>query len=471
MMRGKLGWLVALGALVGVHGVAEVASAQFGPQASPLYGFAHLQSGFVPDPHIMRGVMGGSVEARQFSPTCRGVVNPQPSHVIRTGSGFRNLRFVVSGQSDSTLMVMLPNGAVLCDDDSGEGLNPLIAVATPPGEIRVWVGVYSSRNSGQPYTIGITELPHINASNLGMGGPGPMPPPVAPPPVAAVNPNLPPAFGSVSLRSGFVPDPHVVAGRAGGPIAASVIDRSCRGYVSQQPNHVLMSQSGFRQLRMLVNSSADTTLVVMAPNGQVYCNDDGGSGLNPVVSMSTGPGPIRIWVGTYSGSAAGAAYNIGFSEMGHVSTQNIPPPGTYAPQVQVQPIAPPPPPIQPPPPVASVVQMQVSIPVTLLGPGLDPGTVALWEAGGRSGTQVTLMGSNIMIGGVSVVSLPPSMREPVVTVMQQRNGRLVVRAEQAPMARGDRGETMIVLVGWRGRPVIEEQWTGRFGQRGPRWAR
>ena len=473
MTRGKLGWLVALGALVGVFGMAEGASAQFPPQGRPLYGFANLQSGFMPDPHIMRGALGGTVQASQFNSSCRGNVNPQPSHVIRTRSGFQNLRVVVSAQVDSTLMVRLPNGAILCDDDSGEGMNPLISVSSPPGDIQVWVGAYSSSNGGQPYTIGLTELGHINANNLGMGGPGPMPPPpgIRPPPVAAINPNLPPSSGSVGLRSGFRPDPHIVAGRAGGSISASAIDSSCRGYVSQEPNHALMSQTGFRQLRLLVNSTVDTTLVVMLPNGQLICNDDGGgsSGLNPVVNLSTGPGPIRIWVGTYSASGAGAAYNIGFSELGHVTTQNIPPAGSYAPP-PVQPPPMPPPPMHPPP-VANVVNMQVNIPVTLMGPGLDPGTVALWETGRGPGTQVTLSGTSVMIGGVSLVSLPPSMREPLVTVQQQRNGQLVVRAEQAPMHRGDRGETILVLVGWQGRPVIQEQWSGRYGQRGPRWAR
>jgi hypothetical protein len=470
MTRGKLGWVVALGALVGVGAMAEVASAQFAPQARPLYGFANLQSGFMPDPHLMRGVIGGTVQASQFNPNCRGIVNPQPSHVIRSGSGFRNIPFVVSGQSDSTLMVMLPNGAVVCDDDGGEGNNPLVQTSSPPGEIRVWVGAYSSGHAGQPYTLGVTELSHITANNLGMGGPGPMQPPMPPPPpVAGINPNGPPSFGTVGLRSGFMPDPHVIAGRAGGPISASAVDGSCRGYISPQPNHVLMSQSGFRQLRLLVNSSTDTTLVVMAPNGQIICNDDGGgsSGLNPLVALSSTPGPIRVWVGTYSASGAGAAYNLGFTELGHVTTQNIPPPGGYVQQpIQPQPIQP-----QPIQPVASIVQMQASIPVTLIGPGLDPGTVALWQPGGGPATQITLSGSNIVAGGASIVSLPPSMREPVVTVMQQRNGQLLVRAEQPPMGRGDRGETMIVLVSWQGRPVVQDQWTGRFGQRGPRWAR
>src|SRR5690606_4569140 len=120
----KLGWVAALSALaLGVTGVAE---AQIARHGRPLYGHAEVNRGFMPDPHVMQGVMGGSLQASTLSPTCRGYVNPQPSHVIRSRTGFQNLRVVVSGQGDSTLMIMLPNGAVLCDDDSGGGREPLI---------------------------------------------------------------------------------------------------------------------------------------------------------------------------------------------------------------------------------------------------------------------------------------------------------------------------------------------------------
>src|SRR5690606_25424694 len=105
MTRGMLGKLAVLGALVGVWGSSATVEAQ-----RPLYGFVNLRQGFMPDPHLMSGVMGGTIQASQFSPNCRGVVNPQPSHVVRSSTGFRHIRFVVNGQGDSTLMVMLPNG-------------------------------------------------------------------------------------------------------------------------------------------------------------------------------------------------------------------------------------------------------------------------------------------------------------------------------------------------------------------------
>ncbi len=460
MTRGRLGRLAVMSALAaGVLGgsLISVAEAQ-----QPLYGFVNLRQGFMPDPHIMNGMMGGTIQASQFSSSCRGTVNPQPSHVVRSQTGFRNIRFVVAGQGDSTLMVMLPNGQVLCDDDGGEGLNPLIQTASPPGDIRIWVGVYSQSNQGRPYTIGITEYPHITANNLTAPGPGPGPGP-GPVPVSGIAPNAPPRYGVVNLRSGFLPDPHVVPGQAGGPIAAQNVDGSCRGHISAQPNHVLMSQTGFRQLRIAVNAgSLDTTLVVMLPNGQVVCNDDS-EGYNPLVAVSAPPGPVRVWVGTYSPGRAGP-YNIGFSELSHVGPSSIPQPGG----VVVQP-GPGPGPVPMPP--GEVVQMQVSIPVTLMGPGLDGNTVAVWRPNGGGPTQVQLSGRSIVAGGVSVATLPPSMQEPVVTVMQQRNGNMIVRAEQAPMGRRDRGEAVVLLVGWQGRPAILDRWSGAFGARGPRWAR
>lgn len=462
MTRGMLGRLVVLGALAaGVWGSTATVQAQ-----RPLYGSANLRAGFMPDPHIMNGMMGGTIQASQFAQNCRGTVNPQPSHIVRTQTGFRNIRFVVNGQGDSTLMVMLPNGQVLCDDDGGEGLNPLIQTSSPPGDIRIWVGVYSQSNQGRPYTMGVTELSHITANHLN-AAPGPMPGPIpGPQPVSGISPNSPPVFGGVNLRAGFMPDPHVVAGTAGGPVSAQAVDQSCRGYVSPQPSHLLVTQTGFNQIRIAVNGgSLDTTLMVMLPNGQVVCNDDS-EGFNPLVAFSTGPGTVRVWVGTYSQGRSGP-YNIGFSELGHVGPSTIPQPGG----VVVANPGPAPVPVQPPQPAGEVVQMQVSTPVTLLGPGLDGNTIAVWRPGSAPPTRVTLSGRAIVAGGVSVATLPPSMRDPIVTVMQQRAGTMIVRAEQPPMGRGDRGETVVLLVSWQGRPIIQERWSGRYGAREPRWAR
>ncbi|HJL15482.1 MAG TPA: hypothetical protein RMH99_07505 [Sandaracinaceae bacterium LLY-WYZ-13_1] len=458
-------WKLGLGALVtslAMTMAAPAAEAQLAARGRPQHGAASLRQGFMPDPHILRGTMGGPVRASQVNSSCRGHITPNPSHVIRTRTGFRQIRFVVNGARDSTLLVMLPNGQVICDDDGGEGTHALISTSSPPGRIRVWVGSYSSSSTGQPYTLGVTELGHIAASNLPSpsGGAAPSRPPQA----SGLSPQMPPGFGRVALRSGFMPDPHVVSGVAGGPVSASSVSSSCRGHVTPQPSHVIQSPTGFRSIRFVVNSSTDTTLLVMLPNGNIVCDDDGGNGLNPLVATNSPPGAIRVWVGTYSGGRTGR-YNLGISELSSVGTSNIPQPGQGGPQV-VQPQQPTPPQQQ-----ANVVQMQAGIPVTLMGPGMTGTTIAVWDPRGGPSTRVQLNGRSLVAGGVTLGAVPPTMRDPVVTVTQRRNGSLVLRAEQPGSGRGDPGQAMLLLVRWAGRPTVANRWTGTARQRGPRWGR
>lgn len=452
---------------------AARAHAQFAPNARPIFGGRMLATGFMPDPVVLNGQAGGPVSANQINPSCRGYISPQPSHVISSRTGFRNIRFVVAAQSDLTMMVMLSNGQVLCDDDSGEAMNPLIEAAAPPGDIRIWIGAYSSGNVGTPYSLGVTELAHITANNLMAPGPGPgpMPPPPPPPMVGGINPNLPPAFGTISLAQGFMPDPHIAAGNAGGPVPGSQVQGrgTCRGHITPQPSHVLMSRTGFRNLRIVTNAGGfDVTLIVQTPDGQFYCDDDGGGQMNPMVTVASPPGPIRVWVGTYSQGRTGP-YNIGFSELG-ITSANLPPPGGGPMPGPGPVVVQPPQPPQPPQIQQTLVQMQLMIPVTLFGPGMDAGTVAVWQPRNAPEIQISMSGRDIVAAGSTLASVPPSMRDPVITVVAQRRGTLLVRAEQPPGV-SDGGQALLLQVAWSGAPTVVQRWTGTAIQRPPRWAR
>jgi hypothetical protein len=53
------------------------------------------------------------------------------------------IQFRVTSASDTTLLIRAPNGQVLCDDDAGGGLNPMVLFpSTVPGTYTVWVGTY-----------------------------------------------------------------------------------------------------------------------------------------------------------------------------------------------------------------------------------------------------------------------------------------------------------------------------------------
>ena len=129
-------------------------------------------------------------------------------------------------------------------------------------------------------------------------------------------------FGTVALRPGFTPDPHVVRGTSGGAIQASNLNAQCRGWISQTPDHLFNAQGPFNNLRFVVNAgSEDTTLVVQKPDGTYLCNDDT-DGFHPVVAGAFPPGMYKVWVGSYQRGTQ-AAYQLGISELGSVTPSSL----------------------------------------------------------------------------------------------------------------------------------------------------
>jgi hypothetical protein len=133
-------------------------------------------------------------------------------------------------------------------------------------------------------------------------------------PAAAQNVNGRPNFGTVTLRSGFTPDPRVVPVVSGGNIDASRIRGDCRGFISANPDvRLVFNTRANLPLIISVDSSSDTTLVVNGPDGRFRCDDDGGvNGLNPSIRFQRPQsGRYEIWVGSYrSGENSRARVHI-----------------------------------------------------------------------------------------------------------------------------------------------------------------
>ena len=118
--------------------------------------------------------------------------------------------------------------------------------------------------------------------------------------------SLAPTYGTVALASGFSPDPYAVSVQSGGSIdSSSSIGGACRGFVASAPDVRLNFTAGSLPLIISSGSSADTTLVVNAPDGRWYCDDDSGqAGMNPMVRFNTpASGQYDIWIGTYGSSS------------------------------------------------------------------------------------------------------------------------------------------------------------------------
>ncbi len=145
-----------------------------------------------------------------------------------------------------------------------------------------------------------------------------------------VSPSANGTFGRVTLDAGFTPDPHETTVNAGGPVSASSVGADCIGRIARRPSVSLRYNAGDWPLIISATSEADTTLVVRAPDRTYHCNDDGPSGLNPVVRFDTpARGRYQIWVGTFSDDGATPAARLYISEIaaGKIDVESMPNPG------------------------------------------------------------------------------------------------------------------------------------------------
>jgi hypothetical protein len=278
-----------------------------------LFGSVTIGNGASPDPQTLSGTSGGTIDASTLDPSCRGFVTPQPSHALVLPAGMPFLRVFAASSTDTTLVIRTPGGRFVCADDTFD-TNPGIDAAYGPGIYHVWVGSYRQGEAGA-YTLtatsshaarpgGATATATANPSLLGiLSGSG----------GGALTPNAGSRRGALSLGSGFLPDPRRVTGTAGGPIDASAVDSSCRGYVSAAPQHVLTLTTAMPFLRVYVQSRSDTTLVVRRPDGTFSCADDS-YGLNPSVEGAFPAGTYQVWVGSYLANST-APYRLSFTEL------------------------------------------------------------------------------------------------------------------------------------------------------------
>lgn len=129
-----------------------------------------LAPGFAPDPTLIAGNAGGTVSGPTMGPTCMGSIASAPNVVLTTTAPFSTLRIVVNAAQDTTLIVRLANGQVLCDDDSGGSLNPALSGAFPAGRHEIYVGEYNRSSVGTPFQLGITTNLSVGPSDLGTPG-------------------------------------------------------------------------------------------------------------------------------------------------------------------------------------------------------------------------------------------------------------------------------------------------------------
>ena len=101
-------------------------------------------------PTAYEGAFRGEHALRALHPTCGGLVGTAPDLNVLT-SVDRDVTFDVNADGDATLLLRLPDGTLVCDDDSGEGRDPRIRRTLRPGLYQVWVGRIGRR--GDDFTL------------------------------------------------------------------------------------------------------------------------------------------------------------------------------------------------------------------------------------------------------------------------------------------------------------------------------
>ncbi len=128
--------LLAAGSVLGV-GQARAQD----PNATPTFGSVTLKAGFVPDPFTKAFAAGGSIKTKLGGVNAH--VSKAPDFRLHYTAGILPLRIYVESKGDTTLLVNLPNGSWVANDDGGEGNNPQLLFEKPQsGRYDIWVGTF-----------------------------------------------------------------------------------------------------------------------------------------------------------------------------------------------------------------------------------------------------------------------------------------------------------------------------------------
>lgn len=232
-----------------------------------------IGGGFTPDPQTGTGTTGGAVDAASaFGGECTGSVDRTPDHIITVTSAV-NLKLYTSSTTDSTLVMRGPSGT-FCDDDSRGALDAEINAVLRPGRYEVYVGHLGETGE---YTLTLTE----NVGGVSTGD--------------ATDGSIE-AYRNFSVGPGFTPDPQRSRGETGGSRDARAYGKACVGKIDTSPDHQL-TVTGTLNLKIFVESSTDSTLVVVGPN-RTWCDDDSHGELDAEISGTFAPGVYQVFVGT-----------------------------------------------------------------------------------------------------------------------------------------------------------------------------
>ncbi|MDB5379820.1 MAG: peptidase and chymotrypsin/Hap, partial [Rubritepida sp.] len=110
----------------------------------PTFGTVNLSANFAPDPYVVNVTAGGNIPAERIGgPGCVGSIADPPDVRLNYRAGGFPLFLSATSNSDVTLVINLPNGRWICNDDF-KGTDPGVVLSNPQsGQYDIWVGHYN----------------------------------------------------------------------------------------------------------------------------------------------------------------------------------------------------------------------------------------------------------------------------------------------------------------------------------------
>jgi hypothetical protein len=149
-------WALRVGAIAVIVSLCTVRAETQDPTEKPTFGKVELKAGFTPDPFVKELTAGGEIRTKLGG--VNAWVAKAPDFRLNYTAGNFALTIYAESKSDTTLLINLPDGTWIADDDSGGNLNPLIKLEKPKsGQYDIWVGSFKE-NELPKAKLMITEL-------------------------------------------------------------------------------------------------------------------------------------------------------------------------------------------------------------------------------------------------------------------------------------------------------------------------
>jgi len=254
-----------------------------------------LSAGFPLDPTFVSVNGGGEVDARLLGSGCSGYIHRQPVVTVNWTGEADMVRAFFYSDGDPTLMVLTPDGKLVCNDNAHEDLlDPIVEIEKPvQGMYRIWVGS-AARNQLIPGVLVLTTKPSVDLGTFELGKlikrPS-IPQQVARPATAAASPQAPAAKllkAAPALKPG---DRQSVEVTVEGAVPLfripEALGEGCAGLGAGAPDYSFTWSGKTANLRIAFEGDADATLMVVGQSSQlVLCSDDAATNnFNPAIDI------------------------------------------------------------------------------------------------------------------------------------------------------------------------------------------